>query len=81
MIKKIIYWTVIILTVIIILLLILLPGIVKKYTVNHQQGTYGLVQIALDKLKINYFTGTVKITDFKMFESDDKEVFLTVPVK
>jgi hypothetical protein len=34
-------------------------------------------QIALDKLKINYFTGTVKLTDFKMFESDEKEVFVS----
>ncbi len=76
MIKKIIYWTLIILTVIIILLLILLPGIVKKYTVNHSKELTGR-QIALDKLKINYFTGTVKITDFKMFESDDKEVFVS----
>ena len=34
-------------------------------------------QIALEKLKINYFTGTVKMIDFKMFESDDKEVFVS----
>ena len=58
MIKKIIFWTLIILTVIIILLLILLPGIAKKYAVNHSKELMGR-QIALDKLKINYFTGTV----------------------
>ena len=34
-------------------------------------------QISLDKLKLNYFTGTVSITDFKMFEPDDKEVFVS----
>ena len=59
MIKKIIFWTLIVLTAIIILLLILLPGIAKKYTVNHSKELTGR-QIALDKLKINYFTGTVK---------------------
>ncbi len=34
-------------------------------------------QIALNKLKINYFTGTITMTDFKMFESDEKEVFVS----
>ena len=76
MIKKIIFWTLIVLSVSIILLLILLPGIAKKYAVNHSKELMGR-QIALDKLKINYFTGTVKLTDFKMFESDDKEVFVS----
>ncbi len=56
MIKKIIYWTLTILTGIIILLLILLPGIVKKYTVSHSKELVGR-QIALDKLKINFFHG------------------------
>ena len=76
MIKKIIFWTLIVLSVSIILLLILLPGIAKKYAVNHSKELVGR-QIALDKLKINYFTGTVKLTDFKMFESDEKEVFVS----
>jgi hypothetical protein len=76
MIKKIIFWTLIVLTTIFILLLILLPGIAKNYTVKHSKELIGR-QIALDKLKLNYFTGTVSITDFKMFESDDKEVFVS----
>ncbi len=76
MIKKIIYRTLIILAGIIILLLILLPGIAKRYTINHSKKLMGR-QIALEKLKINYFTGTVKMIDFKMFESDDKEVFVS----
>jgi hypothetical protein len=76
MVRKIIFWTLIVLTVFIVLLLILLPGIAKKYAVNHSKELVGR-QIALDKLKINYFTGKVTVTDFKMFEADDKEVFVS----
>ena len=76
MVKKIIFWILIVLTVFIVLLLILLPGIAKKYAINHSKELVGR-QIALDKLKINYFTGKVTLTDFKMFEADDKEVFVS----
>jgi len=76
MIRKIIFWTLIPLTIIIILLLILLPGIAKEYTVNHSKELMGR-QISLDKLKLNWFTGKVTLTDFKMFEPDDKEVFVS----
>ena len=76
MIKKIIFWTLIILTAIIILSLILLPGIAKKYTIKHSKELTGR-QIALKELKINYFTGTIKLFDFKMFEPDDEEVFVS----
>lgn len=74
--KKIIFWTLPILTGIIILLLILLPGIAKRYTVNHSKELIGR-KIALNKLKINYFTGTITVTDFKMFESNDTNVFVS----
>jgi hypothetical protein len=76
MIKKIIYRSLIVFAGIIILLLILLPGIAKRYVVSHSKKLVGR-QIALEKLKINLFTGTVKMIDFKMFESDDKEVFVS----
>lgn len=76
MIRKIIFRTFIILTAIIILFLILLPGLARRYTVKHSKKLIGR-QIALEKLKMNYFTGTVKFIDFKMFESDDTSIFVS----
>lgn len=76
MIRKIIFRTLIILAAIIIVLLIMLPGIARRYTVNHSKQLLGR-QIALEKLKVNYFTGTVKLIGFSMFEPDDKTPFVS----
>ncbi len=76
MIRKIIFRTIIILVAFIILVMILLPGIARRYTVNHSKKLIGR-QIALEQLKINYFTGTVKLIDFKMFEPDDTTPFVS----
>ena len=76
MIRKIIFRTLIILVAFIILVMILLPGIARRYTVNHSKKLIGR-QIALEQLKINYFTGTLKLIDFKMFEPDDTTPFVS----
>jgi hypothetical protein len=76
MIRKIVFRTLIISAVIIILLLLLFPGIARRYAVNHSKKLMGR-QIALEKLKINYFTGTLKMIDFKMFEADDTSTFIS----
>jgi len=76
MVKKIIIRTIIIFVALVVLLLILLPVIAKKYAVNNSKELVGR-QIEMDKLKLNYFTGTVKITDFKMFEEDGSNVFFS----
>lgn len=76
MVKKILIRTIIIVSVLIVLLLILFPGIAKRYAINHSKELVGR-QIEMDKLKLNYFTGMIKITDFKMFEEDKKEVFVS----
>lgn len=74
--KKIIYRILIVLILIITLALILLPGIAKRYAINNSKELIGR-QIVMDKLKLNYFTGMIKITDFKMYESDDKTEFVS----
>ena len=86
--RKILKYTGIALLVIIILLLILLPVFVKNYAINNSKELVGR-QIDIDKLRFNYFTGTVKVYDFKMFEANDQDVFVafdtlivnTVPYK
>jgi hypothetical protein len=70
MIRKAIVGTLILFAAAILLVMILLPGIARRYAVNHSKKLTGR-QIALDKLKINFFTGTVIMIDFKMYEADD----------
>jgi len=74
--KKIIIWILVSLLGIIIIGLLILPGIAKKYAIEHSKELLGR-QIDLDGLKVNYFTGKVRITDFKMFEANEKDVFVS----
>ena len=53
-----------------------LPFVAKKYAINNSKELIGR-QIDLGKLKYNYFTSTAKAYDFKMFESDEKEIFVS----
>lgn len=61
---------------IIILLLLLLPGIAKRYIINHSKELVGR-QIQIDKLKYNYFTSTAKIYNFKMLEENEQDNFVS----
>ena len=63
------------LVLLITLTLIFLPLIVRKVVVSNSKEWVGR-SIGLKKLKINYFTGTVKMVDFKLFEADDSTVFV-----
>jgi len=59
-----------------IVLLLLLPLIVKKVVVCNSKDWIGR-SISLDKIKLNYFTGTAQLIDFKLYEADDSSVFLS----
>ena len=73
--KQILKYTGIGLLVLIILVLILLPGQVKKYAVEHSKDLVGR-KMDIRKLKVNYFTGTVRVYDFKMYEANETDVFV-----
>ena len=60
----------------VLLLLILLPILVKNYAINNSKELVGR-QIDMNKLLINYLTGTIKIFDFKLFEANDQDVFIS----
>ena len=62
---------------VIILFLFFLPNIIKNYAVNNSKELIGR-KIDIGKLKYNYFSSTVKVYDFKMFESNDKDEFTTL---
>lgn len=76
MIKKVILRSLIILAFLIVLAMILLPGIAKRHLVNNSKELIGR-QIQMNKLNLNYFSGMIRITDFVMYEADDKEEFVT----
>ncbi|MCB0806018.1 MAG: DUF748 domain-containing protein, partial [Bacteroidales bacterium] len=74
MLRKIIVITLSLLVVIIILAMLLLPGIIRRYAEKNGPDLTGR-KIELNKLRVNYFSGTVKLIGFKMYEADQKEVF------
>ena len=75
MIKKIIFRSSFGILVLILIFLIFLPLIVRKTVINNSKEWIGR-SISLDKLKVNYFTGTVKLIDFILYEADDSEIFV-----
>jgi hypothetical protein len=76
MIKKIILRSLMVLAFLIVLALILFPGIARRHVIKHSKELIGR-QIQMDKLKLNYFTGLIRVTDFIMYEADEKEEFVT----
>lgn len=50
------------------------PRIAKTYIVKHSQELIGR-KVAIGKIRINYFTGTLRITDLKLFETDGATAF------
>jgi hypothetical protein len=76
MMKKSLIWILAVILAIIFLALILLPGFAKRYAVDHSKELLGR-QIALEKLKINYFTTTIRLIGFKMYEADGITTFVS----
>ncbi|MDO6760443.1 DUF748 domain-containing protein [Tamlana sp. 2_MG-2023] len=62
---------------IIIIALAILPTVIKNYAINNSKTLIGR-QINIGNLKYNYFTSTVKVYDFKMFEQNDKDHFIVL---
>ena len=58
-----------------IILLSFLPLIVRKIAISNSKEWVGR-SISLEKFKLNYFTGTIKLIDFKMYEADDTGKFV-----
>jgi uncharacterized protein involved in outer membrane biogenesis len=59
-----------------IILLIFLPLIIRKVTISNSKEWIGR-SITWEKFKVNYFTGTAKLIDFKLFETNDTTVFIS----
>jgi len=72
--KRILLWIGIGLGSLIILGLLLAPPLGKRYVIKHSKELLGR-KIELEKLRLNYFTGTLKLYNFQMYEANDKDVF------
>ena len=75
MVKKILLYTLIGIVSLVILVLILLPFVVPSYVEKHSKEWIGR-SVSLDKMRLNYFTGTIKLYDFDLYEKDDTTVFV-----
>jgi hypothetical protein len=62
------------LLVILVALLVALPSILKNYVNKHGQEYIGRAT-TIQELRINYFTSTFSIHNFKMLEADGKSTF------
>ena len=69
---KILLWIFICLTAI----LFAVPRVGKWYLEKHSRELIGR-DLEINKIRFNYFTGTLRIHDLKLFESDGKTVFLS----
>lgn len=58
----------------IFLILFAAPRIAKWYIVKHSPELIGR-SIAIDKIRVNYFTGTIRIKDLKLYEADGNAIF------
>ena len=72
--KRILLWIGIGLVSLIVLVLLLAPPLGKRYVIKHSKELLGR-KIVLEKLRLNYFTGTLKLYNFQMYEANDKDVF------
>ena len=62
--------------VFIIVLLFAAPRVARWYIVRHGKELIGR-NISIDKIRFNYFTGTLAVHDLKLFESDGQTTFVS----
>jgi len=63
-----------VMVILILTSLFFLPILIKNYAIKHSIELVGR-QIDIGNLKYNYFTSTIEVFDFKMFEQNGKDIF------
>ncbi len=74
MIKKALIITAIILLTLLISVMVMGPFIARKYVNKNGRELVGR-NISLDKIRVNYFSFTIRVIGFKLFEKDDTTLF------
>ena len=73
---KIIFFIVLpILIALIIIVLVALPPVAKNYINKHGKEYTGR-KLSVNQIRINYFTSTLNVIGFKMFEADEQSTFV-----
>ena len=75
-INKTIKWVLIGIVILFTMSWIFIPILVKKYAINNSKELLGR-QISLEGLRLNFFTGNIHLTGFKMYEKDDQIEFFS----
>jgi hypothetical protein len=60
----------------IIIILILVPGFARNYLEKHSKELIGR-KIEIEKIRLNYLSSTIRIYNFKLLETDEKEIFVS----
>ncbi len=58
----------------IVLILFAAPRLARHYIVKNSRELIGR-RLSIDRIRINYLTGALRVRELKMFESDDRTVF------
>ncbi len=69
-------WILIVIGILLVLGWFLVPVLVKNYAINNSKELLGR-QIDIGRLRFNFFTGNMHMNGFKMFEPDEKTVFIS----
>lgn len=73
--KRYILWFLAVFTIIVLLLMALAPMLSKNYLNKNGEKLLGR-KIHIEKLKLNYFTSTLRVNNFKMYEENEGDVFI-----
>lgn len=68
------HWVAISILLFFILVLFAAPRIARGYIVKHSPELIGR-KTAIDKIRINYFTGTIRVDGFRLYEKNSSSVF------
>jgi hypothetical protein len=60
----------------VVILLFAAPRFARRYIIKHSTEIIGR-RLAIEKIRLNYFTGTLRVNNLQLFESDSKTVFLS----
>jgi hypothetical protein len=74
--NKTIKWIAISIFALLLLGWIFIPIIAKNYAINNSKELLGR-QIDIDRLRFNFFTGNMHMNGFRMFEPDERTVFVS----
>ncbi len=74
--KRILYYAIPLILALILIVLLILPYGIKKY-INDHGIEYTGRKTSVRDIKLNYFTSTLSVLDFKLYEADGKAMFVS----